>query len=61
MALFECQAVELVGGIEDAVLEHLVELEILLQPVAIERVALFADLLGVEVPIGWRDRKVGAL
>jgi hypothetical protein len=48
----ERDPVELVGGIEDAVGQHLVELEILLQLVAIDCIALLPDLLGVEIPVG---------
>ena len=61
LPLLEGQSVKLVGGVEDAVLEHLVELEILLQLVAIDRVALLADLLGVEVPVGRRRLERRAL
>ena len=60
-ALGEGQAVKLVGGIEDAVGQHLVELEIGLQLVVIERVALLADLLGIEVPVGRGRLEVRAL
>ena len=61
LPLLEGQPVELVGGIEDAVIEHLVELEILLQLVAIDRKALLADLLGVEIPVGRSDLEVRSL
>ena len=49
--LFEGESIELIGRVEDAVLEHIVELEIGLHLRIVEIVTRFADLLGVEVPV----------
>ncbi len=51
VALFEGDAVELVGGVEDAVLQDVVELEVGLDLDFVEVVLGLADLLGVEVPV----------
>ena len=51
VALFESEAVELVRSVEDAILQHVVELEIGLDLRIVEIVPGFANLLGVEVPV----------
>ncbi len=51
MAFLEGEAVELVRGVEHAILEHVVQLEIRLDLRFIEVVFGLADLLGVELPI----------
>ena len=50
-ALFEGDAVELGRRVEDAVLQHVVQLEVRLDLLFIQIVLRLADLLGVEVPI----------
>ena len=51
LALLEGDAVELVGGVEHAVLQHVVQLEVGLDLRFVEIVLGLADLLGVEVPV----------
>ena len=51
MPLFEGDAIELIGGVKDAVLQYTVEFEVGLYLRIIDVVAGFADLLGVEVPV----------
>ena len=51
VALLEGDAVELVGGVEDAVLQHVVQLEVGLDLLLVEIVLRLAHLLGVEVPV----------
>ena len=51
LALLEGQPVELVGGVEHAVLQHVVELEVRLDLVLVEVVLRLAHLLGVELPV----------
>jgi hypothetical protein len=59
--LLERQSVKLVGGVEDAVGQHLVNLEIRLQLVLVQVVALLSDLLRVIVPVSGRRQEIGAL
>ena len=51
LALLERDAVELVGGVEDAVLQHVVEFEVGLDLRLVEIVSRFADLFGVKLPV----------
>ena len=51
VALLESDAVELVGGVEDAVLQDVVEFEVWLDLGFVEVVLRLADLLGVEIPV----------
>jgi len=51
LALFEGDAVELVGGVEHAVLEDVEDLEVGLLLVFIDVVLRFAHLVGVELPV----------
>src|SRR6202453_3602611 len=51
MPLFEGDAIELIGGVKDAVLQYTVEFEVGLYLRIIDVEAGFADLLGVEVPV----------
>ncbi len=57
-ALLEGQAVELFGGIEHAVLEHGIELEIFRHRVFVEVVALRLDLVGIAVPVPRLDFEI---
>ena len=50
-ALLEGDAVELVGGVEHAVLEHVVQLEVGLDLRLVQIVLRLAHLLGIEVPV----------
>ena len=51
VALLEGEAVELVRGVEDAVLEHVVQLEVRLDLGLVQIVFRLAHLLGVELPV----------
>ncbi len=55
LPLGEGQPVEQVGGIEDAVLQHIVDLEIRFDLRLIEIVFRLANLLGVEIPVPWLE------
>ena len=55
LALFEGEAVELMRSVEDAVLEHVVQLEIGLDLRLVQVVFRLAHLLGVELPIPGLD------
>jgi hypothetical protein len=50
-ALFESDPVELIGRIEHAVLQDIVQLKVGLDCLFVEVVPGFANLLGIEVPI----------
>ena len=60
-ALLEGQSIELVGRVENTVLEHIVELEIGLDLLLVEIIFGFAYLLGVEVPVPRLDFKSALL
>ena len=51
LALLEGNAVELGGGVEDAVFEHVVHLEVGLDLLFVEIVFGFAHLLGIDFPV----------
>ena len=53
VAFLEGHAVELVRGVEHAVLEHIVEFEIGFDLVFVEIVFRLANLLGVVLPVPW--------
>ena len=55
VALLEREPVELIGGVEDAVLQDVVELEVRPHLRFIEVVLGLADLLGVELPVVRRE------
>ncbi len=59
-ALLEGQPVELVGGIEHAVFQHVGDLEIGLHLVLVERVALLAQLFGIVIPVRRGDGELAA-
>ena len=60
VALLEGDAVELVGGVKHAILQHIVQLEIGLDLRFVQVVLGFADLLGVEVPVPWLQLEAAA-
>lgn len=60
-ALLEGDAVQLRGGVEDAVLQHVVQLEVRLDLRLVQVVLGLAHLLGVEVPIGRGELEIAGL
>ena len=57
MAFLEGEAVELVGGVEHAILEHAAELEVGLDRIVVERESCLPHLVGVKIPIPRLERK----
>ena len=49
--LFERESIKLVGGVENTVLQHVIEFKIRLYLSLVEIVSSFANLLGVIVPV----------